>query len=294
MASEWHRVLVDAQNLVTAVGGPAVLIGLVRWFGVRRGERSVLGLQTNDDPLDVVITTSGYSPSAVGPTGFARYTTGFGQVIGLATIATRLRSSYRGKRLRVQFSERVSDAPHDLVILGGLDGNDYAIRLVAEMKRVFGDQVFHYNDRGSTDLVVGGLRCTPFDLRITEGIVRQDLGIVIFWRNFLIEDWRRALLCFGFTTYGTAEAVRFAFDIVTPSGIRSVLRPSAPMRLIRKHLRNKTTCVVCVALATFGTDQEPEAPPRLIAAYALQPNRVLELYLRRLPDDDKAAPAIGG
>ncbi len=273
MGNETARWLADARSFAD-LGGPALVLVFVRRVLLRRGRRGVLRLQTDDQrPLDVVVTTAGKAESVVGPSGFTRYTTGFGQVVGLATCASRLKTIYPRKTIRVQFSEHVTDPSHDLIILGGLDGNEYASRLVEEFREAFGDsgaEWFHYDDRGTTEVVLGSAKYVPFDLRIENGVVRQDLGIVIFWRNFLSSEWRRAVLCYGFTSYGTAEASRFAFETVTPISLGSLLRPTRAVRLVRRHVRRTDSCVICVVLARFGADQTPEGPPALVAACAFR------------------------
>jgi hypothetical protein len=105
-------------------------------------------------------------------------------------------------------SRQVTDAlTNDLVILGGLIGNEIAENFTSRLCDWFGSPIFHFNDVGTMDVSLDSYRVEGFDLQLNKaGTINRDLGAVVIWRNPFADDWRRAVMCIGFSTYGTADA----------------------------------------------------------------------------------------
>jgi hypothetical protein len=225
----------------------AVAAVLVQRFGRRR----LLRLQRSRGLVDVVTTTSDDSVSPRGPT-VRRLTTGHGQVQGVAYCAQVVGRLYRKLVIRVSMSKQLVDRlENDLVILGGLRGNEVAEAFVEEVNiRRPGAIAFDDDPRAMT-ISIPGWSVPEYNLDIdADGYIQRDLALVVAWRNpFAGEPWRRGIMCVGFSSYGTAEAARWLFSTVIPSSPRAWFSTSEPsMRRLRRGMRRKELCLAVIEI----------------------------------------------
>jgi len=116
----------------------------------------------DEEELAVIVTTSATDVSPVGPE-VRRHTTGIGQIRALAECAQSVGFFYRRMPISPRMSREVPDPDvldTDVVLLGGLDGNDCSIAFVERIRQTFGEISLYYNDAATNDLRVGLAR-TP-------------------------------------------------------------------------------------------------------------------------------------
>ena len=216
----------------------------------RVGGRRLLRLRPG--PVDVVTTTSDDSSSPRGPM-VRRVTTGHGQVQGLAYCAQSIGRFYRKSHIRVFMSKQVATRlANHLVILGGLRGNEIAEEFVAQLNARHGGLIEFDDTPDVMSIAIPGWNAAGYDLAIdTHGYIRRDLALVVVWRNPLAgPEWRRAIMCVGFTSYGTAEAARWVFAQVVPSSARALFSSQdASMRSFRRGLRQKKCCLAVIEMS---------------------------------------------
>ncbi len=170
--------------------------------------RSLLRL-TPTEPLDVVVTTSMTTVSSIGA-AVVRPLTGVGGVLGTAHVARMLGKYYRRKALRVHLSERiVNRLDSDVVLLGGPAKNRFARRLL----EVLVPEGVEFDDN-RLRAQVGETTIAFETLPIDEGMPNRDVGFVVVTRSPFADHPRVAVLCCGFTSYGTAAAAEWLFGDV--------------------------------------------------------------------------------
>jgi hypothetical protein len=204
-------------------------------------------------PLDIVTTTSDMSLSKRGPR-VRRATTGHGQVQGIAQCAQCVGHFYWRKRIRVYMSRQVTDdLTNDLVILGGLIGNEIAEKFTSQLCGLFGRTIFRFNDVGTMDVSLDSYSVEGFDLQLDKaGTINRDLGAVVIWRNPFTDDWRRAIMCIGFSSYGTADAARWVFEQLIPSSIGVWVKTFKRYRTARRSVRRRECCLVLLEFQYSG------------------------------------------
>ena len=240
--------------------GAAAAVALGQHMGGRRLLRLTRGC-----PLDLIATTSDMSLSKKGPR-VRRATTGHGQVQGIAQCAQCIGHFYWRKNLRVFISRQVTDRlTNDIVILGGLIGNEIAELFTSQLCDSFGREIFGFNDVGTLDVTLDNYVVKDYKLSLnSDGTLSRDLGAVIIWRNPFTPDWRRAIMCIGFSTYGTADAARWVFSELIPTSPQDWIRSFRRYSRIRRAMHRKE---LCMALLEFqyssGSLQVPLGSPKL-------------------------------
>jgi hypothetical protein len=218
--------------------------------------------------LDVVVTTSQIAVSEYGPP-VSRPMTGIGQLDGAMICARTIGRFYRKKRLVAHMS--VSPRNHldgDLVLLGGLSSNVEARRLYDELRYQLGTESLYYNDSETNDLSVADWACLDYDLGVRpNGTVERDIGLIVLWANpgSPQDARRRAILCLGFSSYGTEAATAFAFDELVPTSTRALIRDRGPFRDTRRQCRTLDNCVICVVSSSFSDRGLRMGAPQLLA-----------------------------
>jgi hypothetical protein len=214
-------------ELLAWVGGPKAIIGLFIPLLAMAARRSaslyvryrVLGLGSNR--LDVVLTSSRQKDDP--DVGFARPTTGRGSVQAFGAVVRSVGRYYRRLPVKVQFSSRVDgrlDA--DLVCIGGPRANEVTASILAS------DQVrgvlLRFDDLHRC-LTVGTTVIEDYDLGSVDGVPSRDIGMLLICRSPFTVRPRRALVCCGFTSYGTAGTADWFFgDVLTDSWHRPLAR----------------------------------------------------------------------
>jgi hypothetical protein len=180
---------------------------LLSWRRVAR----ILGFGRNT-PVDVVVTTSGYTQH---PSGTSRsYRTNMGEVQAMGSVARALGAYYRRKTPRVHMSVDIRNRlDSDVVVLGGPLLNDTAVDFINAFQRCYPTaKVLH--DATTQSMEIGDFKRNGFDLRLENDIPGQDLCLILLaWDLF--ENRTRDTLCAGFTTYGTAAAAELLFTDMT-------------------------------------------------------------------------------
>jgi hypothetical protein len=251
-----------AFGVIGAIGALPVVGAVGTKVLLHLGGRSVLRMEgwPSNAPLDIVMTTSGTGVSPVGPR-IARPTTGFGQVNGLTYCARTVGLLYRRKEILAHISEstEAAELTSDLVLLGGLQGNEYSEQFAEQVRAKFGARALNYRDerhdeRDGNYLAVEDYVESNFDLKASGvGQVEHDLGLIVFWRNVIKSGskWHRGVLCMGFSTYGTAEAARYAFQTLVPTSSFGRFGGDSEVRKVRRAIAKKRNCVICVVRITF-------------------------------------------
>lgn len=235
--------LVDLFNLlggVKAVGGllvPLAAVGMKK-SAARYARHRLLGLAAHR--LDVMLTSSGMRNDP--DVGFARPTTGRGSVQAFGTAVRAIGRYYRALPITVHFASRVYNTlDGDLLCIGGPRANEVTAEVLdsAVLRRISAmrfDDV-HYCAR------IGDLMVDRYDLDAVNGVPRRDMGILLMCANPLTTKPRRAVVCCGFTSYGTAGVAKWFFDDVLTDSWR---RPLAKAYGIPRRRIRADQCYVAV------------------------------------------------
>lgn len=194
----------------------ATVIGLVAAFPVgawvRRGVRMVrlsrfLGFDRSGR-IDAIVTTSADEAS---PNGTSRsYKTNYGEVQAIASLASAVGREFKSDDVAIHLSEQVAGRlGSNIVVLGGPLMNSYAATFIERVNRVSPELQLSI-DTSSMTLRAGDFEEVAFDLRRTDNVPARDLGVVVIGSSIFEED-SRAILCAGFSTYGTAAAAHYLF-----------------------------------------------------------------------------------
>jgi hypothetical protein len=256
---------------ISVIGSIASLVALIPLAAAgtvtltqHTGGRRLLRL-SRGCPLDIVTTTSDMSLSKKGPR-VRRATTGHGQVQGIAQCAQCVGHFYWRKRIRVYMSRQVTDTlTNDLVILGGLKGNEIAETFAAKLCDSFGRPIFRFNDESTMDVSLDSYSVEGYDLQLDKtGTINRDLGAVVIWRNPFTDDWRRAVMCIGFSTYGTADAARWVFEQLIPGSTAVWVKTFKRYRSARRAVRRRECCLALLEFQYGGGHlQVPLGAPKL-------------------------------
>jgi hypothetical protein len=252
---------------VGIVGAAPVVVVTVSWARRRRGARRVLKMSERGQ-LDVVVTTSQVAISPRGPR-VSRPVTGIGQLEGAMICARSVGRFYRKKRLVAHMSVNPRNVlDNDVLLLGGLSGNAEAHRLYDALRDEFGADALYYNDDGTNDLSLAGWHCKDYDLGLrSDHSVERDIGLVVLWASpeSPQDARRRAILCLGFSSYGTEAAASFAFAGLLPTSARTLIWDRGPFREVRRECRTIENCVICVVSASFSAQGVRMGAPQLMA-----------------------------
>jgi hypothetical protein len=230
----------DILSLSLGILGAIPVLGTansvtMRYIRVRR----LLRLQSKSR-LDVVITTSSISKSGHGIASTTRSLTAEGEIRGLAAIATRLGSNYRGKPIMVHISDRI-DGPldSDLVLLGGPAANRQSMDFLARVAIAREQELVI--DAAKCSVITKAKTIELFDLQTERGIPRRDIAVIVVSPSPYNID-RRAVMCAGLTTYGTGAAAMLVFSNAEGAShsdikeLRKSLRSASALLLVECQL----------------------------------------------------------
>ncbi|MFP3964379.1 hypothetical protein SMC26_18815 [Actinomadura fulvescens] len=167
--------------------------------------------------MDLVLTTSlrQLKPQG-GRVAVVRHLAPEGDILAIAAAAAAISKNYRSKKIVTHVSERVrGPLDDDLIIFGSSASNRYCTDFFERFTLVQSlDLKFDIpNGSISIDQPAGGPRfeVDAFDIRKErDGLPRRDLLFIATAANPYNAD-RRAVVCAGFTTYGTGAAGEILF-----------------------------------------------------------------------------------
>jgi hypothetical protein len=202
-------------GLVLSAIGLIPILGII-WFWMFRfqGARRFLQFGAHE-AVDVVLTTSAIAVPAQGAP-VTRPLTGIGQVDSIGFFARALGAHYRKKPLRIQMSSYVrARLDADLVVIGGPAKNRVAKEFLEAIDSTFPELRLQFDDIGcnltfSEKEIVRDFN--PLEGVDGKGFPVFDIGLIIGWRNPYTHNWKRAFMCAGFTTFGTAAASEYLFS----------------------------------------------------------------------------------
>lgn len=214
----WGRVTVEMVSLVVGIIAVVPILGaeasrLLRW----RRHHSILRFARRG-PLDVVIAST---HTEVGAPGAVQRlpTSGWGQVLGVSFAWPVLSARYPKKDVRVSLSAHTSGLGFrdDLIMLGGPLTNAVSRAFLEALSEQHRTSVEF--DIEGPNVRVPGQSIGSFDLEIqdeVDGVPAKDLCLIVVAPNPW-ETRRRAVLCCGLTTYGTAAAASLLFYRAVPA-----------------------------------------------------------------------------
>lgn len=226
LTTEWILALVGAA--------PPIVTGFVqwgRWIAKQVGGHPVLGLRRGET-VDLVVTTSAVVPSAHG-VPVSRPMTGHGQIIGMMhAVRSIVRFYGRSTQPTVHFSERIEQPQldRDLVVLGGPAKNSITKKLLSALMRRYPRAEVEFDDVKGV-IGFGGRTVVEGAVDPSVGELPEDFALVVGMRNpFDPSGSSRALLCCGFTSYGTGAAAELLFERLTMARTRFRLMPGTKFR----------------------------------------------------------------
>jgi hypothetical protein len=213
-------------DLLDLVGGPKAIIGLllpllaiaVRKLAALAARYRILGFSARR--LDVVLTAS--EPRDDPDVGFARPTTGKGSVQAFGTVVRAVGRYYRKLPITVHFASRLENRlDADLICIGGPRANKVsAAVLKAQAENGLPDLLF---DDAGYCLRVGDLTIDGYPLRAANGVPTKDVGLLLMCPSPFSVQRRHAVVCCGFTSYGTAGTADWFFGEVLADSWRHPL-----------------------------------------------------------------------
>jgi hypothetical protein len=213
-------------DLLALVGGPKAIVGLLlplaaiaaRRLAAVSARYRILGFSAGR--LDVVLTASA---SRTDPdVGFARPTTGKGSVQAFGTVVRAVGRYYRKLPITVHFASRLENRlDADLICVGGPRANKVtAAVLKAQAAGILPD--LRFDDVGYC-LRVGDLTIDGYPLRAANGVPTKDIGMLLMCASPFSVRRRHAVVCCGFTSYGTAGTAEWFFGEVLADSWRHPL-----------------------------------------------------------------------
>jgi hypothetical protein len=194
--------------------------------------------------VDIILTTSlaRKLKEGGGKAAVARDLAPEGDVHAIAEAVSMLSRNYRQKRTLTHVSERVNcQLDDDLIILGSVASNRYSEDFLNRFRlaREFGIDINVAECRLN---VRGGAGASPFSLddfdieRGRDNLPRRDIGYIMVGAN-PYNPSRRAIVCAGYTTYGTGAVGEILFSqILTGNESRH--------RRLRKVLGKRSAFIV--------------------------------------------------
>jgi hypothetical protein len=216
----------ELVSLIVSAVGVLPLLTWAVYTSQRLGRAHRLIRFARSAPVDVVLTTSAVVEHDVGVV-VSRPVTGYGQVAGLTSCIGMLARFYRRKSLRVHLSGFVRNRiESDLVCLGGPVRNDISRGVLDALASELEEPRIEFDDVTCAVRVKdarGEFTAAGFDPGVQDGAPANDLALVILTNRRPNADGTfRAILCAGFTTYGTAAAAEYAFSDLPKLGRRGV------------------------------------------------------------------------
>lgn len=193
-------------GIIGAIGSVPVILKGIQFLRSRSAARKLLRLQPKSK-VDVVLTTSS---EAISEEGYRvrRPMTGIGQITGTAAFSRAAGHFYPDVQITPHMSTAISNTlENDLIILGGPLRNPIASRFLASVSTVI---PLSFDDRDGS-IQLGDFALSDYAFSTKEDIPDSDICLVVCWRNPFIESKRRAILCAGMSSYGTAAGTDYLF-----------------------------------------------------------------------------------
>ncbi|WP_317802836.1 hypothetical protein [Rhodococcus sp. IEGM 1330] len=218
-----------------------------RWRRVRR----ILRFQRTGR-VDIVLTTSlaRKEKEDGGRVSVVRGLAPEGDILAMTPSVALLSTNFPDKQIVTHLSEKVRGRlDDDLVILGSSASNEYSADFMSRfnLARQLNLTLEVKNGSIAIDRGAGGnrLKIQDFDVkRNAEGLPKKDIAYIAIGPNPYNAN-RRAVVCAGFTTYGTGAASDVLFNDILSS------RHSRERRL-RKVLSNKSAFLIIECHLEFG------------------------------------------
>lgn len=191
---------------IGAIGALPVLYKGIQFVRSRSAARRLLRLQTTSQ-VDIVVTTSS---EAVSEEGYQvrRPMTGVGQIAGTAAFARAAGHFYPNVKLTPHLSTAISNTlENDLVILGGPLRNVIAGRFLASVSKKI--PLLFDDEAGAVRL--GDYHVSDYEFSTRDEIPDSDICLIVCWKNPFTESKRRAIMCAGMSSYGTAAGTDYLF-----------------------------------------------------------------------------------
>jgi hypothetical protein len=201
--------------LLGVIGAIPVFLGLYQLVSRTTKARRAIGFR-HRGRIDIVLTTAGCEmKSDGGKAAVVRCLSPEGDVLAIAAATAVFGRSYRGKKIITHVSDKVRGPLNDdLLILGSTAANKHSVSYLesSELARTRNLLI----DVGACSVGLdrhngGRLNVTSFDIeRTSDGLPRKDVVYICVGPN-PYNRRRRAIVCAGYTTYGTGAAAQIFF-----------------------------------------------------------------------------------
>jgi hypothetical protein len=247
-----------AIGIVALTG--VTLVGLAR--SSRRFARRNLFLRfAPNEPLDMVLSVSKRQKERT-PVPYTRDLTSVSHLQSAAKFTQAVGGIKRRDQVQLHSSGDVTTTlSNDLVVIGGPAKNEIAELFVTSLKNAYPALRLEFRKDPDVGAVIN---IAGEDHRFTEEKVFDDqqrllgdYGLIVAWVNPFAVRRRRAFLCAGVTSYGTAAATTYFLDVFMHDRYRRLLRARARWpRALRARLRMfRWPCFVLLVKVTIGGGQ---------------------------------------
>lgn len=185
------------------------LTGIGVWRATLRFSRRNLFLRFRvNEPLDVVLSTSRVE-RATQPVSYRRALTSMGHLEGVTAISAAVGAIKRRDQIVVHASGHVAhDLERDLVLIGGPVKNEVSRLFLERLNLAYPDLRLVWG-RDADGTVRAGIGERAYDVGDAIGPLGMDYGLIVVWINPFAIQRRRAILCAGITSHGTAAAASY-------------------------------------------------------------------------------------
>ncbi len=263
---------------VLGLFGFTTLISFATWTQFMTRAHRYLRLARRQ-PLEIVLVTSSLEEGGVEGARYKRPTSSFHTLRAATQFAEQLGALRKRKPLRVSISERLTAAPDgDLVLLGdpsknvlgkhflayfnavnaehGLEIDRTSTRVPSTPRVEYRSRVWRHLGGRTTRLSTPATVRSIFRLRVGEKLVAEyelspqgdsgspssDIGLIVAWLSPFSLEKRRAVLCAGWTSHGTAAAADYYLNQLPSVRYQQLRREGRLPRLYSK----RWPCFICV------------------------------------------------
>jgi hypothetical protein len=276
---------VDLALGLLALSG-VTLIGFVR-SSRRFARRNMFFRFAPNEPLDVVLSVSKREKERA-PVAYTRDLTSVSHLQSAAKFSQAVGAIKRRDDVELHPSRDVGAMlANDLVVIGGPAKNEIAALFVNSLQMAYPtlDLEFRRDDQRGAVIHFEGRDYWFTEEKVCDGRERLlgDFGLIVAWVNPFAVRRRRAFLCAGVTSYGTAAATTYFLDVFMHERYRRLVRARARWpRALRARLRLfRWPCFVLLVRVTLGGGQfraleecvfVPLTPPRRSDLPVLSPD----------------------
>jgi hypothetical protein len=162
-------------------------------------------------PTSVVLVTSGYEDGGIAGAIHKRHVVSLATLQASAMFAEMLGTFHYGQGLKLTISEGLRSAPRgDLALLGGPVKNKLAAHFLSAFNAANPELRIDREIKDDKRILRIGAWSETFTPQLqADGTPANDLALLIVWKNPFAREQRRAVLCAGFTSWGTAAAAEY-------------------------------------------------------------------------------------